>query len=134
MLPGNKKHLKRVLIWGLGVSTVLALLSLVKFPPVVAASIVAGAALGIFNLYAIVKVVEALAGAAATGAAGGKASKAIAMMFHFINIAVIAAVLVALVWYHLINLFALLAGFTVVLLANLAAGLSGLSKDADKVL
>ncbi len=132
MLPANINHLKKVVLWGGGASVLLAAASLLRFTPLVGISIIAGALLGIFNLYSIVKLVEALAGAAAAGAMTGKASKALTLVFHLFNIALIAVALVVLIWNHLINLFAVLAGFTIVLLSNLAAGMSGLAKNPDK--
>ena len=110
----------------------LALLSLFKFSLLIAASIVIGAVLGLFNLYSVVRLVEALTGGALSGAVSGKSSKAITMVVHIINIAVIAAVLVVLVWNQLINLFAFLAGFTVVQIVNLFAGLTTFAEGADK--
>ena len=129
MLPSNSTHLKKVALWGGGASCALALLSLVKFSPLVAFSIVTGAALSIANLYSIIMLVEALAGAALAGVASGKASKALTSIMHILKLGLILVTLVLLVVFKLTNLFGLLAGFTVVLIANLAAGLSGLKGE-----
>ena len=131
MTPGNKKHLKKVLIWGGGLSAVAAALSLIKFPPLVAASVIMGACLGIFNIYSIIKLVEALAGAAASGAATGRASRVMSTLMHVVKLALIFAVLLVLVVYKLTNLIALAAGFTVVLVVNMAAGLGGFREDVQ---
>jgi hypothetical protein len=131
MTPGNRKHLKKVLIWGGGLSALGAALSLLKFPPLVAASVIMGAALGIFNVYSIIKLVEALAGAAVSGPAPGQASRVMSTLMHVVKLVVIFAVLLMLVIYKLTNLIALAAGFTVVLIANMAAGLGGFKEDAS---
>ena len=132
MLAANRPHFKRVLVWGLTASAALSALSLFKFSPIVAGSVMVGALLGMFNLYSVVRLVEALTGAALAGAVTGKGSKALTMVFHLINIALVAAVLVVLVLNHLVNLFAFLAGFTVILITNMFAGLSGLAHDSGK--
>jgi len=129
MLSANKDHFVKVAKYGGGASVVFAAASLIKFSPLVAASVVMGAALGLFNLYAIVMLVEALAGAAEAGAVTGKGSKLLAMMVHLLKLLVIFGALAALVLLKLTNLFALLAGFTAVLIANLMVGLLGLRKD-----
>lgn len=120
-----------VLSWGGGVALLLAAVSLVKSPPTVAAGIIAGAALGIFNIYSIVRMVEALAGAASTGQALGRASKALATFVHVFKLGLIFAILVLLVYMKAVNLFGVLAGFTVVLAVNVFSGLGRLKGDAD---
>jgi hypothetical protein len=131
MLATNKKHLVKVAAWGGGLSVVFAGLSLVKFPPIVAASILTGAALSIFNVYSIVTMVEALAGAAKAGAAAGKWAKVLSTALHLMKFLILLALLLLLVVYKLTNLFALAFGFTVVLFANLSAGLSGLKEGGQ---
>jgi hypothetical protein len=131
MLATNKKHLVKVAAWGGGLSVVFAALSLVKFPPIVAASILTGAALSIFNVYSIVTMVEALAGAAAAGAAAGKWAKVLSTVLHLMKFLILLALLLLLVVYRLTNLFALAFGFTIVLFANLSAGLSGLREGGQ---
>ncbi|MBI5696286.1 MAG: hypothetical protein HZC51_11240 [Nitrospirae bacterium] len=130
MLPTNKKHMMKVLTWGGGVAALLAAASLVKFPVTVASGVVAGAALGIFNVYSIVRLVEALAGAATAGPGAGKASKALVGFVHMFKLGLIFVTLILLVYMKLINLFGVLAGFTVVLAANLFAGMGRLKADA----
>jgi hypothetical protein len=131
MIASNKKHLIKVAIWGGGLSAVFAALSLLKFPPIVAASILTGAALSIFNVYSIVTMVEALAGAATAGAAAGKWAKVLSTALHLMKFLILLALLLVLVVYRLTNLFALAFGFTVVLFANLSAGLSGLREGGQ---
>jgi len=131
MTPKNKRHLKRVLYWGGGLSALAAVLSLLKFPPVVAASIMTGAALGIFNLYSIVRLVEVLADVASSGPGSGKAVKVFTGIAHAFKLTAVFGVLFMLVYLKLTNLFALLAGFTVVLAVNVLAGLSGLKDGAE---
>jgi len=126
MFLANSKHFKSVAIWGGAISSAAAALSLIKFPPVVAYGIVAGAVLGIFNIWSIVRLVEALAGAAAAGPAPAKASKSLSVSMHVIKLVLIFVALFILVSLKLVNLFALLAGFTVILVVNLFAGLSAL--------
>ena len=129
MFLANSKHFKSVAIWGGAISVGCAALSLIKFPPVVATGIIAGAVLGIFNIWSIVRLVEALAGAAATGLAPGRAAKSISVVMHMIKLVLVFVILFILVKFQLVNLFALLAGFTVILMVNLFAGLSGLKED-----
>jgi hypothetical protein len=131
MIATNKKHLVKVAAWGGGLSVIFAALSLAKFPPIVAASILTGAALSIFNVYSIVTMVEAMAGAAAAGAAAGKSAKIISTILHMMKFLILLALLLLLVVYKLTNLFALAFGFTVVLFANLSAGLSGLREGGQ---
>jgi len=131
MLPSNRQHMKKVAVWGGGAACALALASLFKFPPVVAFGIITGAALSLANLYSIIMLVEALAGAAAAGMASGRASKALTTMIHVFKLVLVLVILVLLVVFKLTNLFALLAGFTVVLLSNLVAGLSGLKGEGE---
>lgn len=133
MTPGNRKHFGKVIIWGGGLSVVAAALSLLKFPPLVAVSIITGAFMGLFNIYSIIKVVEALAGAAVSGPAPGRASKVMSTVAHVVKLAVLFAVLLMLVIYKLTNLIALAAGFTIILAVNLATGLKGYGEDAGKV-
>lgn len=127
MLPANKRHFKKVATYGGGLSVLVAGLSLLKFPPLVAASVVVGAVLGLFNIYSIVMLVEALAGAAASGA--GKGVRVFSTVLHVLKLGLILAVLFVLVYFRLTNLIALLAGFTVIILANLLVGFSGLGKE-----
>ena len=129
MFVANSKHFKSVAIWGGAISAGCAGLSLLKFSPTVAYGIIAGAILGIFNIWSIVRLVEALAGAAATGLAPGRAAKSISVVMHMIKLVLVFVILFILVKFQLVNLFALLAGFTVILLVNLFAGLSGLKED-----
>jgi len=107
---------------------VLGAVSLVKFPPLIAASILTGTAIGLANLYSIVRLVEALTGAAQAGRAAGRAGKAFASVLHVFKLGFILAILLALVYLKLTNLFALLVGFTVVLIVNLLAGFAGLKE------
>ena len=130
MQAGNRKHLLKVAIWGGAASAAAGGVTLLKYPPIIAFSIVAGAAIGVFNIYSIVRLVEALAGAASEGKASGKAAKAISTVLHLLKLGIIFGLLFFLVMNKMVNLFALLAGFTVVLLANLFAGLSGLKERA----
>ncbi|HLB25916.1 MAG TPA: ATP synthase subunit I [Nitrospirota bacterium] len=130
MLPSNRRHLVRVLIWGGAAALLLAGLSLLKYPPLMAFSIAAGAAISFFNIYSIVMLVESLAGAAASGA--GRGAKALTTIAHVIKLALIFAVLLLLVLSRLVNLFGFLAGFTVVLIANLLYGLASFKGDAGK--
>ena len=129
MFLANSKHFKSVAIWGGAISAAAAALSLIKFPPTVAYGIIAGAVLGIFNIWSIVRLVEALAGAAAVGLAPGRAAKSISVVMHMIKLVLVFIILFILVKFNLVNLFALLAGFTVILLVNLFAGLSGLKEN-----
>jgi len=129
MFLANSKHFKSVAIWGGVISSAAASLSLIKFPPVVAYGIIAGAILGLFNIWSIVRLVEALAGAAAAGQAPGRAAKSISVVMHMIKLILVFIILFILVKFQLVNLFALLAGFTVILVVNLFAGLSGLKED-----
>jgi hypothetical protein len=129
MFLANSKHFKSVAIWGGAISLAGAGLSLIKFSPVVAYGIIAGAVLGIFNIWSIVRLVEALAGAAAAGPAPGRAAKSISVVMHMIKLILVFAILFILVKFQLVDLFALLAGFTVILVVNLFAGLSGLKED-----
>src|SRR5512143_201132 len=126
MLPANKSHLKRVALFVGGLAAVLAAVSLIKFPPLVAAGILTGAALGLFNIYSIVMLVEALAGAAVSGA--GKGARIFSTVLHALKLGLILAVLFVLVVFKLTNLFALLVGFTAVIFANLLVGFTGLGK------
>ena len=120
----------KVLTWGGGLAALLAAVSLVKLPPTVAAGVLAGAALGIFNIYSIVRLVEALAGAATAGPGAGKASKALVSFVHMFKLGLIFVTLILLVYLKLINLFGVLAGFTVVLAVNVFAGMGRLKADA----
>lgn len=129
MFLANSKHFKSVAIWGGAISAAGAALSLTIFPPVVAYGIIAGAVLGIFNIWSIVRLVEALAGAAAAGQAPGRAAKSISVIMHVIKLVLVFIILFILVKFKLVDLFALLAGFTVILLVNLFAGLSGLKEN-----
>ena len=129
MFHANSKHFKSVAIWGGAISAAGAALSLIKFPPDVAYGIIAGAALGIFNIFSIIRLVEALAGAAAVGQAPGRAAKSVSVVMHVIKLILVFIILFVLVKSRLVNLFALLAGFTVILMVNLFAGLSGLKED-----
>jgi ATP synthase I chain len=130
MIPENKKHLVKAAIWGGGLSIIFAAISLVKFSPLVAVSILIGAAVSIFNIYSIVTMVEALAGAAVAGKPAGKAAKSLSTVLHMVKFLILLAVLLLLVVYKLTNLFGLAFGFTVVLMANLFAGLSMLKEGA----
>lgn len=127
MFRTNRRHLKKVLYGGGGLTALLAAASLVRFSPLVAASILIGGAIGIINIYSIVRVVEALAGAAAAGAAPGRATKVFSVLIHLFKLALIFACLLALALMKKVNLFGVLAGFTAVLAVNLLAGLSGLN-------
>ena len=131
MIATNKKHLVKVALWGGGLSVIFAALSLIKFPPVIAASILTGAVLSIFNVYSIVTMVEALAGAAVADKSAGKAAKILSTILHLVKFLILLALLFLLVVYKLTNLFALAFGFTVVLFANLSAGLSGLKEGGQ---
>ena len=126
MLPANKLHFKRVAFYGGGLAAVLAGLSLFKYPPLIAASVLTGAVLGLFNIYSIVMLVEALAGAAVSGV--GKGARMFSTFQHVLKLGLILAVLFVLVAFKLTNLLALLAGFTAVVLANLLVGFTGLGK------
>ena len=126
MLPANKLHFKKVSMFGGGLAVLVAGLSLLKFTPLVAASVLVGALLGLFNIYSIVMLVEALAGAAAAGA--GKGVRIFSTVLHVLKLGLILAVLFALVYFRLTNLIALLVGFTLVILANLLVGFSGLGR------
>jgi hypothetical protein len=130
MFLANSRHFKAVAIWGGAISAAAAALSLIKFSPVVAYGIIAGAILGIFNIWSIVRLVEALAGAAAAGQAPGRASKSISVVMHVIKLILVFIILFILVKFKLVNLFALLAGFTVILVVNLFVGLSGLKEGS----
>lgn len=132
MTPGNRKHFGKLILWGGGLSVLAAAASLLKFPPIVAASILTGAFIGLFNIYSIIKLVEALAGAAVSGPAPGRASKVMSTMTHVVKLALIFAVLLMLVIYKLTNLIALAAGFTIILVVNLASGLGGFGEDAGR--
>ncbi len=132
MTPGNRKHFGKLILWGGGLSVLAAAASLLKFPPIVAASILTGAFIGLSNIYSIIKLVEALAGAAAAGQAAGRASRVTATVVHMVKLAVIFAVLLMLVIYKLTNLIALALGFTVILVVNMAAGVRGLGQDAGR--
>jgi hypothetical protein len=129
MFVANSKHFKTVTIWGGAISAACAALSLIKFPPTVAYGVIAGAALGLFNIFSIIRLVEALAGAAAVGQAPGRAAKSVSVVMHMIKLILVFVILFLLVKARLVNLFALLAGFTVMLMVNLFAGLSGLKGD-----
>lgn len=131
MLTTNKKHMMKVLTWGGGVAALLAAVSLVKFPVTVASGIVAGAALGIFNVYSIVRLVEALAGAATASPGAGKASKALVGFVHMFKLGLIFLTLILLVYMKAADLFGVLAGFTVILAVNVFAGMGRLKADAD---
>lgn len=131
MLPANRKHVYAVAAWGIGVSAAVAAASLIKFPPLVAASVMLGAAMSVANVYSIVMVVEALSAAALAGGAPTGAGKAVAGVIHVFKLIVITAVLVALVYFKLANLFGLLAGFTVVLVAHVMLGLRLFAEGAD---
>jgi hypothetical protein len=126
MLPANKLHFKKVSMYGGGLAALLAGLSLLKFPLLVAGSVLVGAVLGLFNIYSIVMLVEALAGAAAASA--GKGVRIFSTVLHMLKLGLILAVLFVLVYYRLTNLIALLVGFTAVILANLLVGFSGLGR------
>ena len=130
MFLANSKHFKSVAIWGGVISSAAAALSLIAFPPaerfVIASGIIAGAVLGIFNIWSIVRLVEALAGAAAAGHAPGRAAKSISVVMHMIKLVLVFVILFILVKFKLVDLFALLAGFTVILVVNLFVGLSAL--------
>ncbi len=130
MQAGNRKHLLKVALWGGAISAAAAGAALLKYPPIISFSILAGAAIGVFNIYSIVRLVEALAGAAAEGRASGRAAKAISTLLHILKLGIILALLVFLIMNKMVNLFAFLAGFTFVLLANLLAGFSGLKEKA----
>ena len=130
MQAGNRKHLLKVALWGGAISAAAAGATLLKYPPIISFSIMAGAAIGVFNIYSIVRLVEALAGAASEGKTTGKAAKTISTLLHILKLGIIFALLFFLVMNKMVNLFALLAGFTVVLLANLLAGFSGLKEKA----
>lgn len=131
MLAQNKRHLREVALKGFGASVLLAGLSLAKFPPLVAASILIGAALSLGNVYSIILVAEALTAAARAGMGAGGATKAVTAFIYVVKLAVITAVLATLVIYKLANLFAVLAGFTVVLVAHVFAGLKGFGGATD---
>ncbi len=126
MLPRNKRHLKKAGAWGGGAAAALAALSLVKYPPPVAAGILAGAAIGVLNLLAIIRLVEVMAGLAG---AGPKAVKVFTVTAHAFKLAALFGVLFLLVYLRLTNLLALLAGFTLVLAANVLTGLSTINAD-----
>lgn len=132
MFPTNKRHFRRVLLWSVVAVAALAGGSLIKYPPLIAASIVTGAAIGVANLFSIIRLVEALTGAAETGMSSGRASKAIATIIHVLKLGIVFALLLFLAYYRLTNLFALLIGFTAVLLANLLSGLVQIREDADE--
>jgi len=127
LLPENRRHVRSVLVKGGGVTAVLALASLARFSPVVAGSILLGGAISLGNIYSIVLVTEALASAARSGS--GVAAKAMTAVVYLVKLVVITALLVVLVVYHLANLFALLAGFTVVLVAHVLVGLKRFSSE-----
>ena len=129
MFTANSRHFKTVAIWGGTISLAGAGLSLIIFPPVVAYGIIAGAVLGLFNIWSIVRLVEALAGAAVAGPAPAKASRSISVAMHVIKLVLVFITLFILVSLKLVNLFALLAGFTVILVVNLFAGLSAMRDD-----
>ncbi len=131
MNPNNKRHLKKVLVWGGGASAALAALSLLKYPPIIAVSILTGAALSLFNLFAIIRLVEALTGIASSGPGSGKAAKFLTGMMHAFKLAGVFVVLFLLAYLKLINLFGLLVGFTLILGFNILTGLSGLKGDGE---
>jgi hypothetical protein len=131
LLPQNKRHIRDVAVKGAGVAGLIAGLSLVKFSPLVAFSIMVGAALSLGNVYSIILVAEALTSAARSGVGAGGATKAITAVIYVLKLAVITAVLVVLVVYKLANLFAVLAGFTVVLVVHVFVGLSRFTESPD---
>ena len=128
MLPGNKKHVKKVLGWSAGVTLPLAAASLAFYPPLIAVSILTGALISFVNILSIVRLTEILAGAALQ-AGVSRAARAVATVVHLIKLVLILAILVSLVVFRLTNLFALLAGFTVVLIVNLLSGFAAFGED-----
>jgi len=131
LLPQNKRHLREVALKGLGAAVAVSALSLVKFPAPVAVGILAGAALSLGNVYSIILVAEALTAAARAGMGPGGGAKAVTLFVYVVKLAVITAVLVVLVMYRLADLFAVLAGFTLVLVAHVMVGLKGFSRAPD---
>jgi ATP synthase I chain len=127
LLPENKSHIRSVLVKGGGITIILALASLVWFSPVVAGSIVLGGAISLGNIYSIVLVSEALTSAARSGS--GRAARAMTAVIYMFKLVLITALLLVLVIYHLVNLFALLAGFTVVLVAHVLIGLGRFTSE-----
>ncbi len=107
-------------------SAILAAGSLLKFPPLVAASILTGAAISVFNIYSIITLVEALAGAAMSDRRVKKAAKMLSVVVHLVKFLILLAILYLLVVYKLTNLLGLAFGFTVVVVANVFAGVSAL--------
>ena len=126
MLPANRQHFKKAALWGGGISAILAAVSLVKFPPLIAASILTGAAISIFNIYSIITLVEALTGAVMSDRRVKKAAKILSVVVHLVKFLILLALLYLLVVYKLTNLLGLAFGFTVVVVTNIFAGLSGL--------
>ncbi len=129
MLPANKRHFKKTTLWGAGLSAILAAASLLKFPPLIAASILTGAAISVFNVYSIITLVEAIAGAATSDRRVKKAAKILSVVVHLVKFLILLALLYLLVVYKLTNLLGLAFGFTVVVVANIFAGLSALKGD-----
>ncbi len=107
-------------------SAILAAGSLLKFPPLIAASILTGAAISVFNIYSIITLVEALAGAAMSDRRVKKAAKILSVVVHLVKFLILLALLYLLVVYKLTNLLGLAFGFTVVVVANVFAGVSAL--------
>ncbi|MHB8173268.1 MAG: hypothetical protein ACYDFU_02255 [Nitrospirota bacterium] len=126
MLPANKRHFKKVALWGGGLSVIFAAASLLKFPPLAAVSILTGAVLSVFNIYSIISLVEALASAALSDKRVRKTAKILSVAVHMVKFLILLALLTVLVVYKLTNLLGLAFGFTVIVVVNIFAGLSGL--------
>ena len=131
MLPENRKHIVNVTLWGGGLSAAAAGACLFAFSPLVASSVVLGAALSIANVYSIVLVVEALTAAAKAGNMPTGTGKAVAGFMHALKLLLITALLVTLVVMKLVNPFGLLAGFTFVLVAHVLTGMKRMAGGTD---
>lgn len=131
MLPENRKHIVSVMLWGGGLSAATAVACLFAFSPIIAFSVVLGAALSVANVYSIVLVVEALTVSAKAGNMPTGTGKAVAGFIHALKLLLVTALLVTLVVMRLVNPFGLLAGFTFVLAAHVLTGMKRMAGDTD---
>jgi len=121
MLLQNKKHLGRVAVYGGVLCAVAALAGYYFLGGRFALGVLMGGALSLANVYSIIMLVETIAGAA-LGEGPTPGTKAVSMVMHLMKLALIVGVIVLLVITRTGDLFGIITGFTIVLLAHAVAG------------